>query len=188
MKAFFKFFWAAVKNPLQVSTVFATGPTASNTLTDAIPAGAGGAVVELGVGTGAITQTLLGKISAPERYIGLELNTELLEFVKERFPQLRFENDSAENFPKYLDGQPVSAVVSSLPWTLMPNQAVTGTLDAIHKTLTENGVFATYMTLHVLATPAGRRFQEQLKERFSRLESKIVIENLPPAKIFIARK
>lgn len=190
MRAFFTFLLAALKNPLQVSTVFATGPTASQTLIDAIPDHSSHAVVELGVGTGAITQRIAPKMgSSPERYLGVELNEDLLEFVSERFPQLRFVKDSAENFPKYLtNGGKVSAVVSSLPWTLMPPAAVVGTLDGIHKHLSADGVFATYMTLHVLATPAGRRFQEQMRERFSRLETKIVIENLPPAKIFIARK
>jgi phospholipid N-methyltransferase len=112
----------------------------------------------------------------------------LIEFAQERFPALRFVNDSAENFAKYLDGQQCTAVVSSLPWTLMSNEAVTGTLDAVKANLIPGGIFATYMTLHVLKTPAGKRFQEQLKDRFGGYESKVVIDNLPPAKIFIARK
>ena len=70
----------------------------------------------------------------------------------------------------------------------MPNEAVTGTLDAIRDNLVPGGVFATYLTLHVLKTPAGKRLQEQIKERFGGFESKVVLDNLPPAKILIARK
>jgi phosphatidylethanolamine/phosphatidyl-N-methylethanolamine N-methyltransferase len=108
--------------------------------------------------------------------------------VQARVPELRFVNDSAENFPQYLHGAKVSAVVSSLPWSLMPQAAVSATLDAIRDNLVPGGVFSTYLTLHVLKTPAGRRFQEQLKKKFVSLESKVVLENLPPAKIFIAHK
>lgn len=145
-------------------------------------------VVELGVGTGAITQVLFNKIGNADKYLGLEVNDDLIEFAQQRFPSLRFVNDSAENFAKYLDGEAAAAVVSSLPWTLMPAEAVTKTLDAVKATLVPGGVFATYMTLHVLKTPAGQRFQTQLKQRFGGYEQKVVIDNLPPAKIFIARK
>jgi phosphatidylethanolamine/phosphatidyl-N-methylethanolamine N-methyltransferase len=188
MRAFFHFFWAALKNPLQVSTLFETGPTAVGSLIAAVPANPAFTVVELGVGTGAITQVLFNKIGNAQKYLGLELNDDLIEFAQERFPALRFVNDSAENFAKYLDGKKASAVVSSLPWTLMPNAAVLKTLDSISENLAPGGVFATYLTLHVFKTAAGKRFQDALKDRFGGFESKVVIDNLPPAKIFIARK
>lgn len=189
MKSFLAFFWAALKNPLQVSTMFETGDTATEVLTSAVPSHPSGMVVELGVGTGAITKTLAKKVSDPTKYLGIELNEELVEFVQERFPNLRFVQDSAEHFPKHLSkGQKVSAVVSSLPWSVMPQKAVPAILDAIADSLAEDGVFSTYMTLHVLKTPAGKRFQEHLNKNFSMVDTKVVIENLPPAKIFIARK
>src|SRR4051812_40689266 len=119
MRSFFHFFLAALKNPLQVSTLFETGQTASQMLTSAVPEQSQ-LIVELGVGTGAITRTLLTKVDSPEKYLGIELNQDLIEFAQERFPTLKFINDSAENFPKYTQGKKVSAVVSSLPWTVMP--------------------------------------------------------------------
>jgi phosphatidylethanolamine/phosphatidyl-N-methylethanolamine N-methyltransferase len=188
MKSFIQFFWAALKNPLQVSTLFATGSTAVEALIAAVPVRPSDMVVELGVGTGAITQVLFNKIGNSQKYIGLELNDDMIEFAQERFPSLRFVNDSAENFAKYLEGHKCTAVVSSLPWTLMPAPAVTATLDSIHANLAPGGVFATYLTLHVLKTPAGKRLQDAIKERFGGFESKVVIENLPPVKVLIARK
>lgn len=172
---------------MQVSTFFQTGGTASDLMTRALPHGAD-LVVELGVGTGAITQTLLSKVSHPEGYLGIELNPDMIEFAQERFPLLRFVNDSAENFPKYLNGRKVTGVVSSLPWSLMPQATVTAILDAIYDNLTDDGVFSTYLTVHVLKTPAGRRVQAQLQDKFSSLESKLVLDNLPPVKVFIAKK
>lgn len=188
MRSFLAFFWAALKNPLQVSTMFETGQTATDTLIDAVPSHPNGIVVELGVGTGAITKTLSKKVNDPSKYIGFELSEDLIEFVQERFPQLRFVKDSAEHFPKYLKGQKVAAVVSSLPWSVMPPKAVPVILDAIAENLAPGGVFTTYMTLHVLKTPAGRRFQQHMNKNFSGIETKVILENLPPAKIFIARK
>ncbi len=187
MRPFLHFFWAALKNPLQVSTLFQTGKNASQLLTDAVPDHSK-MIVELGVGTGAITQSLMAKVEGPDQYLGLELNSELIGFAQERFPTLKFINDSAENFPKYLKGQKVSAVVSSLPWTVMPQAVVAKTIESVHEHLIPGGVFTTYLTVHVLKTPAGRRLQHLLQDKFSSLESKVVFDNLPPAKIFVAKK
>jgi phosphatidylethanolamine/phosphatidyl-N-methylethanolamine N-methyltransferase len=187
MRPFLHFFWAALKNPLQVSTLFQTGPTASQLLTDAVPEHSK-LIVELGVGTGAITQSLLTKVDHPDQYLGIELNSDLIGFAQERFPTLKFVNDSAENFAKYLKGQKVSAVVSSLPWTVMPQSVVANVIQAVHDNLQPGGVFTTYLTVHVLKTPAGRRMQMLLQEKFTSLDSKVVFENLPPAKIFVAKK
>lgn len=182
------FLWAALKNPLQVSTLFETGESAAKDLTSTIPAYPAGMIVELGVGTGAITKSLAAKLRKPDHYVGLELNEDLITFSKQRFPQLRFVEDSAENFPNYLNGRPVSAVISTLPWTLLPDGKMEEIFAAIAKNLEAGGVFSTYMTLHVLATPAGRRFQELIQHHFPNAATKLVIDNLPPAKIFIARK
>lgn len=187
MRPFLHFFWTALKNPRQVSTLFQTGLTASEVMSRALPNPCN-LVIELGVGTGAITQSLLRKVSSPEGYLGIELNPDMIEFAQERFPQLRIVNDTAENFPKYLGGRKVSGVVSSLPWSLMPAETVTNTLNAVYDNLEEQGVFATYLTVHVLKTSGGRRMQAKLQEKFSRLESQVVFENLPPVKIFIAKK
>jgi phosphatidylethanolamine/phosphatidyl-N-methylethanolamine N-methyltransferase len=186
MKSFLAFFWAALKNPLQVSTVFATGPTAAQSMVAGIPTR--DVVVELGVGTGAITTAIVAKVGNPLNYLGIELNPDMIEFARERFPELRFINDSAENFANYLGDRKVSAVISSLPWTVMPPAVVAKTLDEVYARLEVGGVFATYLTLHVLKTPAGRRFQAKLHEKFESLDSKVVLENLPPVKTFIARK
>ena len=188
MKSFFTFLWAALKNPLQVSTMFQTGDSAADTLTDAVPSAPTGMVVELGVGAGAITKVLAAKLHDPKKYVGLELNEDLIEFAQERFPNLKFVMDSAENFPNHLGGRKASAVISSLPWTVLPDNLMPVILDTIAENLEPDGVFATYMTLHVLKTPAGRRFQEIMQKNFLSVETELVIDNLPPAKIFIARK
>jgi phospholipid N-methyltransferase len=188
MRSFLHFLWAALRNPLQVSTVFQTGDKVSGILAEAIPADVSLPVVELGVGTGAITESLLERIQDPSVYVGLELNAEMLKFASKRFPKGRFVTASAETFADYLGGRPAAAVVSSLPWTLMPAETVEALLSSIAQHLAPDGVFATYITLHVLKTPAGRRVQSSIESRFPNVETKVVGSNLPPAKVFLARK
>lgn len=188
MRSFLHFLWAALRNPLQVSTVFQTGDKVSGIMARAIPADVSNPVVELGVGTGAITESLMERIENPAMYVGLELNPEMLKFASKRFPKGRFVTASAETFADYLNGQPAAAVVSSLPWTLMPAETVETILSSIEKNLANDGVFTTYITLHVLKTPAGKRVQSSIESRFPNVETKVVGSNLPPAKVFLARK
>jgi phospholipid N-methyltransferase len=186
-RSFLHFLWAALRNPLQVSTVFQTGDKVSGIMAAAIPRGTGLPVVELGVGTGAITASIFENLDDPSQYIGLEVNGKMVEFASERFPQGRFIKASAETFMSYLNGQQAAAVMSSLPWTLMPAETVESILSSVAACLAPDGVFATYITLHVLKTPAGRRVQSAIEARFSRVENTVVGSNLPPAKVFLAR-
>lgn len=188
MKSFFHFFFAALKNPLQVSTLFETGPVVAQIMVNSVEVNPSSPVVELGVGTGAITQVLLKHLASAKAYVGVELNADLIEYSQKRFPDTNFYEDSAVNFPRYLGGAKASAVVSSLPWTVMPKGTMSEILQSVFENLSDQGVFTTYLTAHVLGTPAGRRFQEQLHSQFSNVESHMVLANLPPAKVFVARK
>lgn len=188
MRSFFHFLKAALKNPLRVSTVFETGNAVAGLLASIVPVNPPSPVVELGVGTGAITEFLLEKMGNPSRYIGFELDDSMVKYVSKRFPQARFIQGSAETFATHLNGERASAVVSSLPWTLMPPEQAKAILQAVAQNLNEGGAFATYITLHVLKTPAGRRMQADLSAIFTQVQTEIIANNLPPAKVFIARK
>ncbi len=187
MRGFFQFLLAAVKNPLQVSTIFSTGSTVAGVLAQAIPVGGSGPVVELGVGTGAITETLLETAGVRESYLGIEVSGDMTKFARERFPGIQVYEDSAENFAKYLGGKKARAVVSSLPWSLMPQETVEQILNAVAANLAPGGAFSTYLTFHVLKTPAGRRLAQGLSEKFKTVETRFVKTNIPPVKVFICR-
>lgn len=188
MFSFFHFLKAALKNPLRVSTVFETGPSVAKILVSVVPENAQGLVVELGVGTGAVTEVLLEKLG-PEtsRYVGFELDQSMVNFVRKRFPNARFEVEPAETFTQHLGGQKVSAVISTLPWTLMPPETVTTILQGIKDNLPDNGGFATYVTGHVLKTPAGKRVQTAFAATFPNLKSEFITNNLPPARVFTVK-
>jgi phospholipid N-methyltransferase len=187
MISFFHFLKAAIRHPKRVSTLFETGPSVANLLAKGVPDQPTGPVVELGVGTGAITQVLLEKMDSPEHYIGFELDESMVNFVNRRFPEARFINASAETFAEHLNGKKASAVVSSLPWTLMPADTVNTILENVRANLAPDGAFTTYLTAHVLKTPAGKRVRATLNEKFPNLQNEFIATNLPPARVFTAR-
>ncbi len=187
MFSFWHFFRAAIRNPRQVSTLFQTGYKVALLLARTLPETPSGPVVELGVGTGAITEALLDRISNKDIYVGLELDSRMLGYAGERFPGVHFVNASAETFVQHLKGQKAVGVVSSLPWTMMPPAKVEEVLTAVADNLAKGAAFSTYITLHVLKTPAGKRVQSAIESKFSHIETTVVASNLPPVKVFVAR-
>ncbi|MEV5845836.1 methyltransferase, partial [Streptomyces sp. NPDC051985] len=76
----------------------------------------------------------------------------------------------------------VDAVVSGLPWTVMPQNRRGHILDAVTEVLTPGGRFTTFAYLHAARTPPARHLTAELARRFDRLErTRTVWANLPPA-------
>ena len=79
-------------------------------------------------------------------------------------------------------GEPVDAVISGLPWTVMPQNRRGYILDAVTEVLAPGGRFTTFAYLHAAWIPPARQFAAELACRFDRLErSRTVWANLPPA-------
>lgn len=183
-----EFVKAAIQKPLEVSTIFPTSPALAQRLITDIPS-SDGWVVELGPGTGAITRFLAPKLRDPKRYLGLEINEDMVQFLRRTFPQLHFEQSSADQIAELTGGQLVSAAVSSLPWTLFSRELQETTLRSIHAALSPNGVFVTYVCVNASVSPRARSFLKLLKSLFPEVErSPIEWRNIPPAFVYRATK
>ncbi|MGE0634523.1 MAG: hypothetical protein AB7O96_19055, partial [Pseudobdellovibrionaceae bacterium] len=100
--ALFEFLKAAIKDPMQVSTIFQTTPFAAHRLTRKITKSQNPFVIELGVGAGAVTEVIRHHLVNSSQYLGIEINPTLAEFMKTRYPDLEIHNDSAERLHHYL--------------------------------------------------------------------------------------
>lgn len=80
-------------------------------------------VVELGPGTGVVTQALLERGVAPERLYSIEYNSDFCALLRHRFPGVNIVQGDAYDFNATLkdrvEGE-ISAVVSSLPLFTRP--------------------------------------------------------------------
>lgn len=185
---YLEFLKAALKNPLQISTPFASSGRVGERFAHHLHLADDEIVVELGVGSGAITDHLLPVLKNKNQYVGFELNDDLYKFLYEKYPDLEIHHASADTLKKVMKGRKVGAVISTLPWSLIPQDARHDILDQIYEVLQPGGTFSVFTALHVLWTPAVREFWSEMQKRFPTYTYTDELMNLPPCRLYFARK
>ena len=61
------------------------------------------AIVELGPGTGVITDEILERINPEAKFVAIELDEKLYDTLRHNRPDLNIVNDSAENLPQIME-------------------------------------------------------------------------------------
>ena len=184
-----EFVKAALRNPLEVSTVFPTTRYLANTLLDAADIGRAKSVVELGCGTGAITKHLSPRLTPSQSFLGIEIDEPMVKFLQKEYPKLRFETGLAEQLPQWAPEGSVDVVVSSLPWTVFSPTMQANTIEAILKGLRPGGSFLTYICANALVYPQAKSFLAKLNDKFSKVErSPLEWRNIPPAFVYKSTK
>src|SRR3989338_3470670 len=131
-----------------------------------------GFIVELGAGTGSITDALLREGIAPERIIVIERAAKLAAHLQQRYPQLRIIHGDASHLSQLLgeDAPYVGAIVSSLPLLSLPARTVSAIRNQLKRVLKPH-------TLFIQFTYSFRR--DNLSLGFRRLYSKRIWINIP---------
>src|SRR5688572_30795399 len=114
------FFRHSVSNWKHTGAVAPSSSHLAQRMVDVAGVAGAGAVLELGPGTGAITQSIAEAMPESSRYLGLELNGSFVERLRRRFPRMHFEQAPAQEFD--FDGTLgadgfFDSIVSGLPWT-----------------------------------------------------------------------
>src|SRR3546814_8261456 len=86
-----------------------------------VPRADDGLVIELGGGTGVITQALLDQGVAPEKLMVIEYSNQFVQKLRTRFSNLNIVHGNAADLCQLVpQNQKVSAIVSSLPLCSLP--------------------------------------------------------------------
>lgn len=172
-----------LRRPLMTGAVAASSRRLACAMTEGIGLEQARTVAELGPGTGVFTDAILARLAPGARLVAVELNPVLAARlpVTRRDSRLTVVHGSAADLAAAV-GEPVDAVVSGLPWTVMPQNRRGYILDAVTEVLAPGAWFTSFAYLHAAWTPPARHFTAELANRFDRLErSKTVWANLPPA-------
>jgi phospholipid N-methyltransferase len=147
-------------------------------------------VVELGPGTGAITEQIIKKIDAISQYRGIEISDEFRKHLVERFQGIHVIAGSAQDIKELLhelEGR-IDFIISSLPFTNMPYEKALRILNGCHSLLREGGEFRMFLYLHTVYLPKNRRLMNVMERIFRVKSRKVVYINFPPAVIYTFMK
>ncbi|WP_433065214.1 class I SAM-dependent methyltransferase [Dactylosporangium sp. CS-033363] len=172
-----------LRRPLTTGAIAASSPALARRMTGGLGLERARTVVELGPGTGVVTDEILRRVAPGTRVVAVELNGRLAERLTRRYEREPVEivpGSAADLTGLALD--PVDVVVSGLPWTVMAAPVRARILDAVTAVLAPDGMFATFAYAHAAWTPPARRFAGELGRRFAvTATSRLVWRNLPPA-------
>lgn len=135
-----------------------------------------GIVAELGAGTGAVTEALLAAGIPRDRLIVVEKSPQLFEFLENKFPGVDVRCRAAEELEDIAGSSPVRAIVSSIPFRSLPNEASLAIMNAVERTLAPRGVFVQFTYALVGRMPF-------VPESFRLKKRRFVLLNIPPAKV-----
>lgn len=141
-----------------------------------------GYVVELGAGTGSVTQALLERGVPPERLIPIELSEKMAGYLRERFPGVRVVAGDASRLGALLHDDlglargSVKHIVSSLPLRSLPKPVVARIATEVALVLGRRGRFIQF-------TYDLRPRTNSALAAFRRAHTSLVWFNIPPARV-----
>lgn len=179
------FFREWIKHPLQMASVLPSGRPLARMMAAAMPANAR-CVIELGAGTGVITEALLQHGVSAAQLLVLEMNATLHAILRRRFPQAQVLCADARHVHELalrtgvLAPSGADAILSSLGLLAMPPELQHDIVSAALAVLRPGGVFVQYT--YGWRSPMHEQVQRQLRLRCTRVG--MVWRNLPPAQVY----
>jgi phosphatidylethanolamine/phosphatidyl-N-methylethanolamine N-methyltransferase len=143
-----------------------------------------GPVVELGPGTGPVTEALVTRGIDPARLVLVEFNPDFSRLLRQRYPSATVVQGDAYGVRRLLEGllkQPAAAIVSGLPLVTKPMRMRVRLLHEALGIMRPGAPFIqfTYSTMPPIPRTLAR-VQTEASER--------IWMNLPPARVWVYRK
>jgi phosphatidylethanolamine/phosphatidyl-N-methylethanolamine N-methyltransferase len=182
---------SAVRSPAVIGAVAPSGRALCDLLASVAPQDGSATVVELGPGTGVVSQALRRRLAPEARHVAVEIDPGMVTHLTRTRPWLEVVHGDAKDLQKLLADigiTHVDTIVSGLPWTLFSREAQRGIMEQVSRVLVPGGVFTTFAYRHVMNLPTQRRFRELLEESFDEVHvTSTVWRNVPPALCYQCR-
>jgi phospholipid N-methyltransferase len=180
-----QFLQAFLKNPGTVGSITPSSPELARRMVSGIRPNENNVVMELGVGTGAITKFLQEKVPNENSYLGIELDRDLVRVLKKNYPSMKIVRgnalDAAEIHRKAGLGK-VGTIICCLPFVSMPNETGEKILLEIDKFMQQGCTFRTFQYAHGYYFPSAIKLREFMRQRYGKSKrSPLIVKNVPPA-------
>jgi phosphatidylethanolamine/phosphatidyl-N-methylethanolamine N-methyltransferase len=179
-----RFLRSWLERPLMVGAVTPSGKVLARTMASYVDPRIPGPVIELGPGTGPVTDALIRRGVAQERLVLIEYSPEFCQLLKRRFPKATIIQGDAYDLKETLSGilrEPAAATVSSLPLFTKPMDQRLELLEVAQELMHPNGPFIQFTYAVVPPIPAR-------SQAYKARASNRIWRNLPPARVWVYNK
>lgn len=178
-----RFLRSWIEKPLHVGAVMPSGKVLARTIAQYVDTQSAGPVVELGPGTGAITDAMIAHGVDPKRLVLVEFDPKFCALLRERYPQAAIIQGDAYHLETTLSSltEAASAIVSGLPLVTKPMLTRLKLIRDAFARLIPGGPFIQFTYSVVPPIPKSLPgVQTQASER--------IWMNLPPARVWVYRR
>jgi phosphatidylethanolamine/phosphatidyl-N-methylethanolamine N-methyltransferase len=179
-----RFIRSWIERPLTIGAVTPSGKMLARTMARYVDPNSDGPVVELGPGTGPVTEALVQAGVAPSRLVLVEFNPTFCRLLRARYPEATLVQGDAYSLRRLLETlliEPAAAVVSGLPLVTKPIRMRLRLIRDAFDLMMPGAPFVQFT--YSMASPVPRRlggFTAEASER--------IWMNIPPARVWVYRK
>jgi phosphatidylethanolamine/phosphatidyl-N-methylethanolamine N-methyltransferase len=179
-----RFIRSWLERPLTIGAVTPSGKVLARVMASYVNPDSDGPVVELGPGTGPVTEALVQAGVAPSRLVLVEFNPSFCRILKSRYPDATLVQGDAYSLRRLLETlliQPAAAVVSGLPLVTKPIRQRLRLIRDAFDLMVPNAPFVQFT--YSVASPLPKRLGG-----FSVEASERIWMNIPPARVWVYRR
>lgn len=173
-----------LEKPLSTGAVAPSSKLLARTMAGYVDPDADGPVIELGPGTGPVTEALVQQGVDPERLVLVEFNPTFCRLLRSRYPTATVVQGDAYSLERMLGGllrQPAAAVVSGLPLFTKPMKTRLRLLRDAFSLMAPAAPFVQFT--YAVISPIPKALSGVTAEASERIWM-----NLPPARVWVYRQ
>jgi phosphatidylethanolamine/phosphatidyl-N-methylethanolamine N-methyltransferase len=171
------------ENPLSTGAVMPSSKALARTMASYVDPQATGPVIELGPGTGPVTEALVKRGVDPKRLILVEFDADFARLLRTRYPAATVVQGDAYRLKRLLGDtvrEPAAAMVSGLPLVTKPLRTRLRLMSDALALLAPGAPFIQFTYAPVPPIPRGL-------SGISSESSETIWLNLPPARVWVYR-
>jgi len=180
----FRFFRTWMEKPLSLGAVTPSGKALARTMAAYVDPHSDGPIIELGPGTGPVTDALVARGVDPARLVLVEFDPTFCRLLRKRYPEATVVQGDAYGLRALLIvllRHPAAAVVSGLPLFTKPLKMRLRLLQDAFGLMKPGAPFVQFT--YAAVSPIPRRL-----DRVRSQASERIWANIPPARVWVYRK
>ena len=178
-----RFLKSLVARPRAIGAIAPSGAALARKIAFEIDPAVSGVVLELGPGTGVVTDALIARGVTVDRLIAIEADPDLAQLMRERFPRLRVVEGDAFALDRTLPPQesgPLAATVSGLPLLNFPPEKRRALILSALARMSPGLPFVQFSYGFTAPVPTDAEISVE--------QAGLVLANLPPARVWVYRR